>query len=71
MNESTKFFDNLTWLNASEAADYLRISIPNLRTKVCRHQIKAYKLGNRLRFKKSELDQLMESNLSKGDSYDE
>ncbi len=52
--------NNIKWFNTIEAAAYIRISVNNLRIKVCRGQIKSYKLGNRLRFKKSDLDKLLE-----------
>lgn len=61
-------FENLIWLNAKEASEYLRLSVSSLRLKVHRGQIKGYKLGNLLRFKKSDLDQLLESSPTEGDS---
>lgn len=59
-------FNNLIWLNSFEAATYLRISVENLRLKVHRGQIKARHLHGKLRFKRSELDSLLESSI-KGD----
>ncbi len=50
-------FENRIWMNSGEAADYLRIIPNNLRLKVFRRQIKAYKLGTRLMFKRTELDE--------------
>jgi excisionase family DNA binding protein len=60
---SITFFENLIWLNSSEAAEYLRISVENLRLKVHRGQLKAKYLNSRLRFRKSELDDLLDSSL--------
>jgi hypothetical protein len=57
------FFDNLIWLNSNEAAEYLRISVENLRLKVHRGQVKQRYLNGRLRFRKSELDDLLESSI--------
>ncbi len=59
--EDISFFDNLTWMTTSEAAQYLRISPGALRVMVCRRKILSRRLGSRLRFKKSELDRLLDS----------
>lgn len=56
-NSSVKF--ELDWMNTEEAADYLRISVNALRIRIWRKQILAYKFGNRLRFKKSDLNNYM------------
>lgn len=62
---SEKFFDNYitnkkvdeneAWLNTSEASSLLRITPNALRILVHRAQVRAYKLGTRLRFKKTDL----------------
>ena len=57
--EINSLFDNRIWLNTSEAADYLRISVNALRIKIWRKQIVTRKFGTRLRFKRSELDSHM------------
>jgi excisionase family DNA binding protein len=62
-------FDNLIWLNTKEAAEFLRVSPNSLRIMVCRGEIPSYKLGKRLRFKKSELDELLESSKTDGGFY--
>jgi excisionase family DNA binding protein len=49
----------IEWLDTDEAADYLRLSVNALRIRIHRKQIMAYKLGSRLRFKKSDLDNYM------------
>lgn len=58
------FFNNLIWLDSKEAATYLRISVDNLRLKVHRGQLKPRYLNSRLRFKRSELDDLLESSIN-------
>lgn len=47
--------ENEKWLNTDEAAYYLNISSNALRILVHRARVKSYKLGSRLRFKKSDL----------------
>ena len=66
-NKPSLLFDNLIWLDVKEASTYLRLSAESLRSKVHRGQIKAYKLGHLLRFKKSDLDDLLESHSTEGD----
>lgn len=58
-------FENLIWLNSHEAAEYLRTSKGGLRQMVYRGLLKPYKLGRSSRFKRSELDKLIESSLKK------
>jgi excisionase family DNA binding protein len=67
MKENRTIFDNLIWLTNEEAARYLRISPNAFRIMRSRSKeiIQEYRLGNRLRFKKSDLDTLIESSLSK------
>lgn len=69
VSNSNKFFENLIWLNSNEAAEYLRISPENLRVMVYRGYIKPYKLRNRNRFKRSELDRLLEASIKKEGIY--
>ncbi len=48
------------WLNAAQAAAYLAMpSVKALYEAVRRGQIPVYRLGNRLRFSRRELDQLL------------
>ena len=57
-----QLFDNgiQEWMTTKEAAVYLRITEGNLRTKVSRGQIQVHgRLGNSWRFKKDELDKLL------------
>ena len=58
---SEVLFDNLEWLNSKEAAFYLRKSYGALKVMVHRGQLKARKYRNRLYFKKTELDELLET----------
>jgi len=69
MNNKNMLFDNLIWMETEETAKYLRVSVNSLRTKVCRGEIPHYKLGRSLRFKKAELDELLESSKNKGELY--
>ena len=54
-------FERLTWLNCSEAADYLRKTPNALRIMVSRGYIRPRRLRRRLYFRKVELDRLLES----------
>ena len=51
-------------LTAQEAASYLRIPIGSLYARISKRQIPFIRLGRLLRFKKSELDQLLTANTS-------
>lgn len=57
-------FDRLTWMNIHEAAFYLRKTPNALRLMVSKGYIKPRKLGNRLYFRKIEIDRLLESSLT-------
>lgn len=59
-------FDNLTWLTTKEAAEYLRKTVNALHLLVYRRQLKARKFRNRLYFKRSELNYLIETSQIKG-----
>lgn len=65
------FFNNeIIWLDSKQAADYLCISVANLRTKVSRGEIPVHgRLGRSLRFRRDKLDELLETSL-KGESND-
>ena len=54
---SGEFFDNRIhkFLSTKEASGFLGVSENALRILVCRRQIKAYKLGSRLKFKTVDL----------------
>jgi excisionase family DNA binding protein len=58
---SNQIFENLIWLTSNEAAEYLRLpSVGALRVLVCKRRIPFHKLGRSLRFKRAELDRLLE-----------
>ncbi len=59
---SVVLFDKLKWMTSKEAAFYLRVSVGQLRNIVWRGQIKCSRIGNRLRFLRSDLDQSIVSN---------
>lgn len=65
-NEMVEFFNNLKWMTTNEAALYLRKSANAIRVAICRGQISAYKFKNRLYFKRSELDRLIETSIIVG-----
>ena len=51
-------------LNKKEAADYLRISVSSIDRKIREGEIKFSKLGGRVVFKKSDLDNYRDANQS-------
>ena len=52
-------YDKLKWMNSKDAAVYLRVSVGHLRNLVWQGRVKVYRLSNRLRFLRSDLDWLM------------
>ena len=56
---SGALFDKLIWITTKEAAQYLRVSVGQIRNMVWRGQITSYKLNNRLRFLKRDLDKIV------------
>ena len=56
---NNQLFNNLKWMNSEEASTYLSTSVGSIRNMVYRGQLPAKKLGNRLRFKKDDLDSLL------------
>ncbi len=69
VKNTVTFFDNLIWLNSIEAAEYLRVTPGALRLLVYRGLIKPYKLGRSSRFRRLELDKMLESSFKKGNSH--
>ncbi len=51
----------LEWLTSDEAAVYLRKTAPGIRAMVHRGHIRARKFAGRLYFKRSELEELIET----------
>ena len=61
-SDSRLFFENAKWLSSKEAYLYLRLpSVGCLRNLVSERRIPYHKLGRSLRFKISDLDNLLES----------
>lgn len=71
-SDQSMFFDNRIlreWISTSAAADYLKITPNALRIQVCRNKVKAFKFGNRLRFRIRDLKSLItEKEILDGDS---
>lgn len=64
---SSLIFENLTWLTSSEAAHYLRLpSVGALRVLVFKRRLPFYRIGRSLRFKKCELDRLLDCSKNGG-----
>jgi excisionase family DNA binding protein len=59
-------FENLIWLTTKETAVYLRRSVNSIHTLVSRRQLRARKFRNRLYFKRTELDHLIETSQFRG-----
>ncbi len=55
--------NKLTWMTTQEAAIYLRVTVNNLKVMICRGIVKPYKLNNRNRFRRDDLDYLIKSSL--------
>lgn len=69
INDKRLFNIQIVWLDSKEAAEYLRISVENLRVKVSRGEIPVNgRLGRTWRFKREELDKLLEVSAYKGAS---
>ncbi|MBY0471522.1 helix-turn-helix domain-containing protein [bacterium] len=59
-NSNQDALEKAVWLNTQEAARYLRISPQALRNHVYRGDVPFYKFRRSLRFKRTELDRLLE-----------
>jgi len=57
-----QLFENRIWMNTNCAASYLCISAKTLRNMTSNGQVTYYKLGNRNRYLKSDLDNLLFTN---------
>ncbi len=54
------------WMTSKEAAGFLRIGVQNLLNMVSNGQVRYYKLGQRNRYRRSELEQLLLANARGG-----
>ncbi len=59
-------YKDLIWLTTKEAAEYLRVSLGSLKNLVYRGFLRPRKLGRLNRFKKEELDRLLDTSLIGG-----
>jgi excisionase family DNA binding protein len=64
-SSSGLLFDKLKWMTSKEAAFYVRVSVGQLRNMVWRGQVPCHHFRNRLRFLRSDLDQLLNSSQKK------
>ncbi len=69
-NDSSPVGTNPDLLTAQEAAAYLRIPLGSLYVRISRKQIPFAKLGRLLRFRRSDLERLLESQY-KGAEHEE
>ena len=63
LNKTDLFFENLIWLSTKEAAEYLRITVGALKNRIYRGEILPKKFGRLNRFRKKDLDRLIDSQL--------
>ena len=54
-------FDNSTWLTTKDVSKYLRVSCNQVRIMVSRGYLKAYKLLNRNRYRREDVEKLITS----------
>lgn len=59
-HSEAQLFDKLKWLTSTEAAFLLRTSVGQIRNLVWRGRLKAYHLGSRLRFLRSDVEHLLQ-----------
>lgn len=60
------FLNDLKWLSTKEAAEYLRVSVGSMKNLVYRGIIRPRKLGRLNRFKRADLDRLLEASFQGG-----
>lgn len=60
LHSEATLFDKLKWLTSKEAAFLLRTSVGQVRNLVWRGRLKAYHLGSRLRFLRSDVENLLQ-----------
>ncbi|MCP4599101.1 MAG: helix-turn-helix domain-containing protein [Proteobacteria bacterium] len=57
-----KTLENRPWFDADQAGEYLSMTRAAIYQAARRGQLPCYRLGTRLRFRREDLDQLLESN---------
>lgn len=57
----TMLFNNKIWMNSDDASIYLGTTPGSIRNMVYRRQLPAKKLGNRLKFRKQDLDRFIDN----------
>ncbi len=57
--KSALLFENLKWITTKEAAQYLRVSVGQIRNMVWRGQLPSHRVNNRLRFLRSDIDKIV------------
>jgi len=65
-SQNADALERAMWMNTQEAARYLRISPGALRNHVSRGDVPFYKFRRTLRFKRTELDRLIEGSRQGG-----
>lgn len=66
MSGEIKNLEGFKWLTTKEAAEYLRITVGSMKNLVYRGRIVPRKLGRLNRFKRDDLDRILEASLQGG-----
>ncbi len=66
MSERKVTIEKLKWLTTKEAAEYLRITIGSMKNLVYRDKVHPRKLGRLNRFKRDDLDRMLEASIKGG-----
>ncbi len=66
MSERKVTIEKLKWLTTKEAAEYLRITIGSMKNLVYRDKVRPRKLGRLNRFKRDDLDRMLEASIKGG-----
>lgn len=60
-DKNNKLFDNSIWLTTTEVAIYLKVSANQVRIMVSRGYLRAYKLLNRNRYRREDVEKLIKN----------
>ena len=66
LNSEDVTLGKFKWLTTKEAAEYLRITVGSMKNLVYRGRVTPRKLGRLNRFKRSDLDKLLETSIQGG-----